>query len=281
MLKASYTLVILCFSVVASYYLTPFFIDVFLRGNTLQKNFKGESIPQGMGIVFVLYSLIWYIVYLLFFNMKSQRQLSFEILIMMIALFAASFVGFIDDILGGRDTLGFKGHFGALFRGRLTTGALKAIVGLLVASVVSLFLSKGFIELMVNTLVITLFTNLLNLMDLRPGRAIKFYMILLVIFTLDAAFTGKILTLLLFVPLIGSVIGYFPFDLKARCMMGDAGSNVLGISAGILAALQFNIHEKLAILLFLMAVNLFAEKYSISDVISRNRFLRYLDNLGR
>jgi len=280
LLKTGYTVAIFCFSVISSYYMTPLFIDVFSRGQALAKNFRGESIPQGIGIVFAIYSLLWYTVYLLF-DFETLAGISFEILIVMTAFLAASFTGFIDDMLGRRDTLGFKGHFGALFSGKLTTGALKALVGGLSALMVSLFLHTGISELIVNTLVITLFTNLLNLMDLRPGRAIKFYMILLVLFAADAAIADKFAAIGLFIPLIGSVIGYFPFDLSARCMMGDAGSNVLGMSCGIMAALQFNIYEKIGILLFLIAIHIFAEKYSLSDVISRNRFLRYIDDLGR
>lgn len=258
------------------------FIDVFSRGKSLAKNYRGELIPCGIGIVFILYSIVWYTLYLLLFNFHLLSALSmFDVLIVMIAFFAASLIGFIDDVLGSRDTLGIKGHFKALFTGRLTTGAVKAIVGLLVSFAVSVFLSAGIPELLVNTLVIALFTNLLNLLDLRPGRAIKFYIFLLAIFAVNAALTGGYAVFWLFIPLIGSVLGYFPFDLKAKCMMGDAGSNVLGISAGILAVMQLGRYEKFMALILLVAVHIFAEKYSLSDVIKRNRVLNFLDNLGR
>jgi UDP-N-acetylmuramyl pentapeptide phosphotransferase/UDP-N-acetylglucosamine-1-phosphate transferase len=259
------------------------FIDVFSRGKSLAKNYRGELIPSGIGIVFILYSLVWYTLYLLLFNFHLilNTPSIFNVLIVMLAFFAASLIGFIDDVLGSRDTLGIKGHFKALFAGRLTTGAIKAIVGLLVSFVVSVFLSTGITELFINTLVIALFTNLLNLLDLRPGRAIKFYIFLLTVFLVLAALKGKHSVFLPFIPLIGSVLGYFPFDLKAKCMMGDAGSNVLGISAGILAVLQLGLYEKFIALILLVAVHIFAEKYSLSDVIKRNRILNFLDNLGR
>lgn len=281
MLKIGCAAAVFIFSVLAGYCATPLFINIFAKGQALAKNFRGQAVPQGIGIMFTLYTLLWYAVLLPVTNLYSMHEISFEMLIIMTAFFAVGFTGFIDDMLGSRDTLGFSGHFGALLSGRLTTGVLKAVVGLLAAFMASFFLSYGTAELIVNTLIIALFANLLNLMDLRPGRAIKFYIILIVFFAIDAAISRDLFVFLLFLPLVGSVIGYFPFDLKARCMMGDAGSNVLGVSAGIMAVLHFDMHEKTAILLVLMAIHIFAEKHSLSDVIARNRFLRFLDELGR
>lgn len=267
------------FTTAVGYFATPYFIELFLKGRGLARNFRGEYVPQGIGILFVLCSLPWYVIYIGLSKNGSSGALN--TLAVMTAISAVSFVGFIDDMLGTRDTLGFKGHFKALFKGRLTTGALKAMVGLLAALTVSLFLSRNLADLTVNMLVIALFTNLLNLLDLRPGRAVKFYLFLLLIFGLGAVLEGSDENITYFFPLIGCVLGYFPFDLKARCMMGDAGSNVLGLSAGILAAMQLRFADKIILLVLLMMIHLIAEKYSLSDMIEHNRFLRYIDRLGR
>lgn len=82
-------------------------------------------------------------------------------------------------------------------------------------------------------------------------------------------------------PLIGTVLGYFPFDLKARCMMGDAGSNVLGMSAGILAVSQLDYYGKLIALVVLAALHIFTERHSLSAIIANSRILSLFDNLGR
>jgi UDP-GlcNAc:undecaprenyl-phosphate GlcNAc-1-phosphate transferase len=272
-------LIIFCITIAAGYFLTPFFIDLFSKGHVLEKNFRGEYVPQGIGIIFALCSLPWYIIYILL--SKSEVLISLDILAVLMAVFTVSLAGFIDDMLGTRDTLGFKGHFRALFLGKLTTGALKAIVGFLAAFTVSLFLSPNVKELAVNILVIALSTNLLNLLDLRPGRAIKFYIFSLSVLGLGEALAGSFVNLTFFIPLVGIVLGYFPFDLKARCMMGDAGSNVLGITVGILAAVHFNFYGKIVLLVILLMIHLFAEKYSLSDVIEHNKLLRYIDRLGR
>jgi len=38
---------------------------------------------------------------------------------------------------------------------------------------------------------------------------------------------------------------------------------------------------QLAVVIFLLLLHLFTEKYSLTKIIERNRFLCFLDNLGR
>jgi len=273
---------IFCFCVLTSYMLTPHFIRLFVHGNCLAENFKGEMIPQGIGVTFALYILPWYTLYLVINNYYPNDLVEIgSMLIMITALYTASLLGFIDDILGSRDALGLKGHIKALLSGRLTTGIIKAAGVLIISLIASIFLSFGFWTILINTLLTALFTNLLNMLDLRPGRAIKFYIFLTLIFGINALLTGKYYSFILILPLIGSVIGYFPFDLKARCMMGDAGSNLLGISAGILSIIQFGYYGKLILLFLLIIIHAITEKHSLSDVIKHSRLLSFFDNLGR
>lgn len=268
--------VIFLLSILSGYFITPFFIDIFTHGKSVAKNYRGELVPQGIGVIFALCSLVWYVLYLFIFDFLSTMAI-----LALFGFFVMSFVGFMDDTLGSREVTGIKGHFNALLNKKLTTGAVKAITGLLVAIAISAFFSVNTLDLIANSLIIALFTNLLNLFDLRPGRAIKFYIFLILIFAINALVSGKLYTLAFFLPLIGFVLGYFPYDLKARCMMGDAGSNVLGISVGMLTILQLDSIGKMISLALLVLIHLFAEKYSISDVIKNNKFLNYIDNLGR
>ena len=109
----------------------PFFHRrIFPRGFDLQKIYKGELIPYGIGIAFVSLLLPWYAIYLIITKLNLLEIIYLiNILILSMAFFAESLIGFFDDMVGSRDTLGLKGHFKALLSGRLTTGALKAIVG--------------------------------------------------------------------------------------------------------------------------------------------------------
>lgn len=261
----------------ATYLATPQFISIFEEGKVLVKNYKGVLIPQGIGIIFPIFYLAWSALFRLIFG-----KFPMDIFLILLAVFSASFIGFIDDMLGARNVLGFKGHFGKLLQGKLTTGGLKAISGLLAAFVISAVIAPDAIfEVILNTLVIALFTNLFNLLDLRPGRSIKFFLILFIVFLLGLAFGQKLSYGLPYLPLVGIILGYFPYDLSAKCMMGDAGSNVIGMSMGILAASAFEVYTKILILILLIAVHIYTEKYSLTDLINKNRFLSFLDELGR
>jgi len=275
-LSTVYAFIIFIAAAIFSFAITPAFIDIFMRSGKLVKNYRGEMIPQGIGIIFPICTLLWHTVFKL-----SAESLADNTLIILFAIMTVSFIGFIDDMLGNRDVLGLKGHFKSLLKGRLTTGALKAIVALLLAFILSLSISSSYVEILVNTLIIALFTNFFNLLDLRPGRAIKVYIIIFLAIIIGLTVTNEFETTLSFISILGTVIGYFPNDLKARCMMGDAGSNVLGISIGILTVLSLSWHLRLAILAFLIGIHFITEKYSLTKLIEKNPFLNYLDNLGR
>ena len=85
---------------------------------------------------------------------------------------AGAFGGY-DDLAGSGDRRGFRGHLGALARGEVTTGAIK-IGGIGATGVAASGLLGGApLDVAVNAGLIAGGANLLNLFDLRPGRAIK------------------------------------------------------------------------------------------------------------
>ena len=85
---------------------------------------------------------------------------------------AAAFGGY-DDLAGSGDRRGFRGHLGALAHGELTTGAAKlggiGATGL----AASALLGGGPVDALLNAGLIAGGANLVNLFDLRPGRASK------------------------------------------------------------------------------------------------------------
>ena len=64
-------------------------------------------------------------------------------------------------------------------------------------------------------------------------------------------------------------------------MMGDTGSNVLGISIGILVAMGYGLGVRVGWLVFLIFIHLLTEKYSLTKIIEQNKFLNFIDKLGR
>ena len=73
-------------------------------------------------------------------------------------------------------------------------------------------------------LVAALAPNIVNLFDLRPGRAGKFFLAAMVLLMIKSYLSkGLNPTLLLGAPVLGGVAAYLPTDLKGRAMLGDTG----------------------------------------------------------
>ena len=99
-----------------------------------------------------------------------------------LATASAGTFGLVDDLAEDTTsrTKGLRGHLGALAQGRVTTGALK-ILGIsgvsLVAAAIGTRRTGGafghLVDVGVNGALMAGTANLLNLLDLRPGRALK------------------------------------------------------------------------------------------------------------
>ena len=218
-----------------TYFMIPLFKSMLVNGNVIRPNYKNEMIPVGMGIVFlpmiIINSIILGFVTLnnIWFVSSSNYNLNIVWLLCLalyiFSMMAMFFAGALDDLIGNRNVSGLKGHFKSLFKGELTTGGFKALFGGFVGLVVSVCISSSIVDIIVNTLIIALSTNLMNLFDLRPGRAIKAYLVIMIPIYITLTGYTKVFPLLI----LPNVLAYFNTDLKARGMMGDTGSNVLGI----------------------------------------------------
>ena len=270
-----------------TYFMIPLFKSMLVNGNVIRPNYKNEMIPVGMGIVFlpmiIINSIILGFVTLnnIWFVSSSNYNLNIVWLLCLalyiFSMMAMFFAGALDDLIGNRSVSGLKGHFKSLLKGELTTGGFKALFGGFVGLVVSVCISSSIVDIIVNTLIIALSTNLMNLFDLRPGRAIKAYLVIMIPIYITLTGYTKVFPLLI----LPNVLAYFNTDLKARGMMGDTGSNVLGISIGVLMALGYGIKVRLAWLVFLILMHLITEKFSLTKIIEKNRVLKFIDNLGR
>ncbi len=184
---------------------------------------------------------------------------------------AAAF-GAYDDLAGSGDRRGFRGHLGALRHGEVTTGAVK-LGGIGVTGIVSAALAGGApADVVINAGLVAGGANLLNLFDLRPGRAIKV-----------AATSGALLGAAgqdgAAVPL-GAALALLPEDLGERAMLGDAGANALGAMLGAAAA-GLSRTGRIALLSGIIALTAASEKVSFTKVIERTPALHWLDMLGR
>jgi UDP-GlcNAc:undecaprenyl-phosphate GlcNAc-1-phosphate transferase len=275
--------VILFVSYVLTGFLFSYFYRFMMEARLVKPNYREERIPAVAGLIFLVLLPLTTVLGLIF-AVKSFTTVN-AVLFLFVTL-GMGLIGFIDDVVGTHDYKGFRGHFRALLReNRLTTGAFKACFGGILALVFSITSANLVQDKMTwwpvfsNFLLVTLSANAINLFDLRPGRAGKIYLLgFIVILMFSQNFEVYIG---LFLPVLAIMLFYLPYDLKARVMMGDVGSNLLGASLGIMMAWMFSDRAKVVAIVILTLLHLAAEKVSFSKLIEKHRFLRSLDDLGR
>jgi UDP-GlcNAc:undecaprenyl-phosphate/decaprenyl-phosphate GlcNAc-1-phosphate transferase len=184
---------------------------------------------------------------------------------------AAAF-GTYDDLAGSGDRRGFGGHLRALRHGEVTTGTVK-LGGIGVTGMLSAALAGGSaVDVVINAGLVAGGANLLNLFDLRPGRAIK---VAIASSALIAAGGGTGVA----APLAAGV-SLLDEDLGERAMLGDCGANALGAMLGAAAA-DLPRPARIALLVGITGLTAASEKVSFTKVIERTPPLRWLDMLGR
>lgn len=216
-----------------------------------------------------------------------------------LAATAAAGLGALDDHRGDAARKGLYGHFSALARGELTTGAVK-VIGLVVGGLASAALidrDSGrrlrALDTVVGGGVVAGSANLLNLLDLRPGRALKATVALGL---LTAASPGATRARgasdapghrhvpgwrVASAAAVGAALGVLGPDLAGEAMLGDTGANAAGALLGAALVQRTGRRGRWLALTVLAALTLASEKVSFTRVIESTPVLRELDALGR
>ena len=201
-----------------------------------------------------------------------------------IATSSAGAFGIVDDLAEDAEhrTKGLRGHLGALARGELTTGGLKVLgigAGSLLAAAVGTPRTGStrawLADLAINGALVAASANLVNLLDLRPGRALKASLLAAGgagIAGVSPGIAGSVL---------GASAAAIGEDLAENDMLGDGGANAVGAAIGSAFAFGASRPARLAALTLATGLTLASEKVSFSAVISRTPGLRELDELGR
>ncbi|MCT4618688.1 MAG: glycosyl transferase [Marinisporobacter sp.] len=254
-------------------FMIPMFMNLLYETECVKSNYKGENIPVGMGLIFIPVVTVL-VIFLLLCSVKNNVV---YIVLFLVGTLGMGLAGLLDDLLGNRNVTGLKGHFKKLLKLELTTGGFKAAFGGVLSLTISIIISNNIIDIFMNTLIIALFTNFINLLDLRPGRALKGFLVTGIILVLSPIYEEFCF---LMMGLMGCVLAYIPYDLKAKSMMGDVGSNILGISLGIVCS-SLGFSTRMIALGFLILLHLYTEKYSLTKTIEKVKILKYLDEIGR
>jgi UDP-GlcNAc:undecaprenyl-phosphate GlcNAc-1-phosphate transferase len=273
------------FALVGAVAIAPIFLRALAEGGHTRTNFRGRELPFPLGVLVPAAASVALVPLLLIERLGSAEVFYPETLPVVLYALGVIALGLIDDTLGSTATVpgarpkrGWRGHGAAVLRGELSTGALKAAgsLGLALLAMSYLGLSNGRWLLAAGVLVLA--TNVFNLLDLRPGRTGKAFVVLGAALTIGAGELRPLWTLGLFAaPAL--VAGFY--DLRERAMLGDTGANLLGALAGLWLVLSLTGTGQLIALLVLAGITIYGELRSISTLVERTPGLRELDSWGR
>jgi UDP-N-acetylmuramyl pentapeptide phosphotransferase/UDP-N-acetylglucosamine-1-phosphate transferase len=195
----------------------------------------------------------------------------------LLAVSTAALVGGYDDLYGDRHARGLAGHARALREGRVTTGMVKLVSIVSGAAVGSMIRHHRPADAVLGTVLVAGGANLVNLFDLRPGRAVK--VTLLAAAALGSG--GDAESRALAAAAAGAALAAMPADLSERAMLGDCGAGTLGALLGWSAAAGGSRRRRAALAAVVVGLTAASERVSFSAVIDRTPALRALDRLGR
>ncbi|MBU7317291.1 hypothetical protein [Paenibacillus oleatilyticus] len=270
----------------------------FLQEHGLSEtNYRGRLVPTAGGVLLWLLLLLWYLygVCVVPFSWPDSDR-------WMLAVTMIGFTGLLDDLLGEREVKGLRNHWKIwIEQRRITTGIVKAgtalVAGMLIllpeadmlrsGSGATLTSGNGTLWFLpFKLLLILLATNAVNLLDVRPGRALKgfFVSLLLLVWLASWKESGTEAGWNVWRLLVPLTIGAGMFagtDLRGKAMLGDTGANMLGFALGVGFAMLTPVSVQVAALAVLAALHAITWRRSLSVIIERHALLRWLDQAGR
>jgi UDP-GlcNAc:undecaprenyl-phosphate GlcNAc-1-phosphate transferase len=268
--------------------LAPALLRTLQEGGHCKANYRERRLPFPFGVLTLAAALIALIPLMLLQGLASVDVFHAETLPIAVYALGVLGLGLLDDTLGDRPGVGghenrpaprgWRGHGAAVLRGELSTGALKAAgsLGLALLAMSYMSLSNG--RWLLAAAVLVLATNAFNLLDLRPGRSTKAFVLLGLGLGLGSRESRPLWALGLFAaPAL--VAGLY--DLRERAMLGDTGANLLGALAGLWLVLTLSGTGQLVALALLLALTVYGELRSLSELVERTPGLRELDSWGR
>ncbi|MFB0841960.1 hypothetical protein [Paenibacillus oleatilyticus] len=270
----------------------------FLQEHGLSEtNYRGRLVPTAGGVLLWLLLLLWYLYGVCVVSSSWPDSDRWILAVTMIG-----FAGLLDDLLGEREIKGLRNHWKTWSeQRRITTGIVKAgtalVAGVLIllpeadmfhsgsgTTLTSDSLTLWFLPF--KLLLILLATNAVNLLDVRPGRALKgfFVSLLLLVWLASWKESGTEAGWNVWRLLVPLTIGAGMFagtDLRGKAMLGDTGANMLGFALGVGFAMLTPVSVQVAALAVLAALHAITWRRSLSVIIERHALLRWLDQAGR
>jgi UDP-N-acetylmuramyl pentapeptide phosphotransferase/UDP-N-acetylglucosamine-1-phosphate transferase len=213
---------------VAAAAITPTTVRGLAARGLTRENYRGERVAFPAGLTIPIAAAIAMVAIGPLYEYASQDALPDDIGVALVFVFGVAVLGLIDDLAGSAEgqPRGWRGHFGALRRGELSTGVFKAIGVLGLSLLVAALLVAKRDQYLLAAAVLVLATNVFNLLDLRPGRAGKALVILGAGLWIGSGRVEPLQTVGIF---LGPILVLLPLDLRP----GRAGKALVILGAGL------------------------------------------------
>lgn len=257
--------------------LAPSLLRSLVEGGHVKPNYRDRRLAFPFGVLCVASALIALIPLALLQQLKVAEVFHPETLILSLYVLGMALLGLVDDTLGG-EPRGWRGHGRAVLGMKFSSGALKAAGAAGLALYVLGFQQHSTGRWLLASAVVVLATNVFNLLDLRPGRSTKAFVLLGAGLTIGAGSLRPLWALGIFA---GPALVAGLYDLRERAMLGDTGANLLGGLAGLWLVLTLSSVGQAIALALLVLITIYGELRSITRLVERTPLLRELDSWGR
>ncbi len=264
-------------ALIAAAVLAPTTVRGLIAAGHTQPNYRGREVAFPLGALIVAAAVVAFVPLALAQQIGSGNVLAPDQAVVAAYVLGVALLGLLDDELAGV-ARGLRGHGAALLRGQLSTGGLKAVgsIGLALLVLGDRGLSVG--RYLLEAAVLVLATHLFNLLDLRPGRAVKAFVLLGAGLLIGTLSTRPLWPLGVFV---APVLVAGVYDLRERGMLGDTGSSLVGGLAGLWLIFSLSTTGQVIAAGVLAIITLYGEIRSLSSLVERTPGLKALDSWGR
>ena len=260
------------------------------RGGHVRENYRGRLLAFPFGVLvpaaaIAALALVAFVQWL-----GAGTLLDPDTAVVAVYCFGVAALGLIDDALGGGSGLGSGGghrstpprgvraHAAAALRGERSTGAIKAFGTTALAVLVATHLPATRQHWLLAAAVLVLATHFFNLLDLRPGRSGKGFVLLLAAAVIAGGTPAPLWSVGLFA---APALVACALDLREQVLLGDTGASVLGALAGLVIVQSVAPAGEIVVLSLLLIAAIYGELRSISGLVARTPLLRELDSWGR
>jgi UDP-N-acetylmuramyl pentapeptide phosphotransferase/UDP-N-acetylglucosamine-1-phosphate transferase len=145
------------------------------------------------------------------------------------------------------------------------------------AAVASRLQRKSLVDVGLGTVLIAGSANLVNLFDLRPGRAAKVSLLTAMLLRRSGDAPARSAAAVA----AGAALAALPVDVREQAMLGDCGAGTLGAALGVSLAMRNSRLVRLTAATGIVGLTLASERVSFSAVIESHPVLRRVDEFGR